>query len=73
MVRTGSGVCLAHHGAHTIQPHRDAGCAVPGGFFFSNTKAADAAEIEARMREAMRRETGELFRGAFADTGIRMA
>jgi TP901 family phage tail tape measure protein len=42
-------------------------------FQFHNTRAEDAGEIASQMRDVMRSEVRELFRGVFADTSMRFA
>ena len=44
-----------------------------GPFTFHNTSAADAAEITAQVRAALKREVREVFRGVYADAGLRFA
>lgn len=44
-----------------------------GPFSFNNTSAADAAEITAQVRAVLKREVREVFRGVYADAGLRFA
>ena len=44
-----------------------------GPFTFHNTSADDAAEITAQVRAALKREVREVFRGVYADAGLRFA
>ena len=49
------------------------GAVTIGPFTFHNTSAADAAEITAQVRAALKREVREAFRGVYADAGLRFA
>ncbi|MCB1502833.1 MAG: phage tail tape measure protein [Bauldia sp.] len=49
------------------------GITVAPVFHFNNTRAADADVVTAEVRRALRREVRELFRGVYADTGLRFA
>ncbi len=49
------------------------GITVAPVFHFNNTCAADAEVVAAEVRRALRREVRELFRGIYADTGLRFA
>jgi hypothetical protein len=42
-------------------------------FHFNNTRAADADAVAAEVRRALRQEVRELFRGVYADAGLRFA
>ena len=44
-----------------------------GPFSFNNTSAADAAAITAQVRAVLQREVREVFRGVYADAGLRFA
>lgn len=44
-----------------------------GPFSFNNTSAADATEITAQVRAVLKREVREVFRGVYADAGLRFA
>lgn len=44
-----------------------------GPFSFQNTSAADAAAITAQVRTVLQREVREVFRGVYADAGLRFA
>jgi phage-related minor tail protein len=49
------------------------GITVAPVFHFNNTSAADAEAVAAEVRHVLRREVRELFRGVYADTGLRFA
>jgi hypothetical protein len=49
------------------------GITVAPVFHFNNTRAADAEVVAAEVRRVLRREVRELFRGVYADTGLRFA
>jgi TP901 family phage tail tape measure protein len=44
-----------------------------GPFTFHNTSAADAVEITAQVQAVLKREVREVFRGVYADAGLRFA
>jgi len=46
---------------------------VSPSFAFNGVSAGDAAVIEDRVKNVMRDEVRELFRGVFADAGLRFA
>jgi len=60
-----------------VHPSGSGGGAGPsvtiGPFTFNNTRASDAAAITAEVRRVMQDEVREVFRGVFADTGMRFA
>jgi phage-related minor tail protein len=42
-------------------------------FTFHNTRAEDANAITSKVRDVLRQEVREMFRGAYADTGMRFS
>ena len=49
------------------------GITVAPVFHFNSTRAADAESVAAEVRRALRQEVRELFRGVYADAGLRFA
>ena len=84
-VSAGGSYIVGEEGPELITPSRSGyvhpsgtgfgsgGITVAPVFHFNNTRAADAELVAAEVRQALRREVRELFRGVYADTGLRFA
>jgi len=82
-IRAGRRYLVGERGPELITPSRSGyvhangsggGPAVTiGPFTFHNSSAADAAEITAQVRAVLKREVREVFRGVYADAGLRFA